>query len=257
LHDLDYNETMLILLLFFSLSAFSEDTESEKYCFANVAQRIQAKQKISAILVPSDVVTDDENCLVIQMRPHRRELIQRFVLASYPSSRISFSSADVRRDPCRLKVEKEKSQNENNSTIQLSNTPSINHTHSTAVGNETIEIETIKDFELSVDQSEIKGTCRYITPNRYEISLSVLKKAKPLIPTELPPGTIVVVNHPLPDQDTSTLHTQIQLSRGERINIGNVIKQLNNKDSDVNINPSLKLEENDKKAAEKVFLSIQ
>lgn len=217
-----------------------------------------AHKKISAILVPSDVVTIDENCLVIQMRPHRRELIQKYVLSSIPGATVSFSSEDLRREPCKLKVEKIKKKTAETTDLGLNNQiPSVSRTETLGTENETMDIQTLKDFELSVDQGQIKGTCRYINQNRYEISLEVRKNPKPIVPVNLPPGTIVVLNQPPPDQQTSVLQTQIQLSRGERIDLGGMIKNTTGKRHNVDINPSLNIETSDQDSTEKVFLSLQ
>lgn len=236
----------------------ADDMSSEKYCFAGPGQSQSAKQKLTAIQVPSDTVTLDDNCLVVQMRPHRRELIQRFILTSFPSASVSFSSEDLRREPCLLKVEKIKSKIGSDQNIGLDqNGITLNKQDVTGGGSETMQIQTLKDFELSVDQDEIKGTCRYLNSNRYEISLTVRKNPKPLVPVNLPPGTIVVVNQPPPDQETMVLQTQVQLSRGEKINIGEVVKNLKYETKNVDVKPDLKHESVDQKASETVFLSLQ
>lgn len=247
---------MLIMLLLFSSLSFAEDMSSEKYCFST--SPVIAQKKFSGIQVPSDVVTIDENCLMIQMRPHRRELIQKFMLSSLPGAYVAFSSEDVRREPCKLKVEKIKEKISDGVDVGLNQqTGSISQTSSTGSASETMEIQTLKDFELTVDQDQVKGTCRYINKDRYEIALEVRKNLKPIVPVALPPGSIVVLNQAPPDQETGLLQTQIQLSRGEKIELSSVIKKANFKDQNADIKPDFKLETTDQKAAEKVFLSLQ
>lgn len=247
---------MLIMLLLFSNLSFAEDMSSEKYCFST--SPVIAQKKFSAIQVPSDVVTVDENCLVIQMRPHRRELIQRYMLSSIPGARVAFSSEDIQREPCKLKVEKIKTKKSESFDIGLNQqSGSISQTDTSANANETMDIQTLKDFELTVDQDQVKGTCRYINQNRYEIALEVRKNIKPVVPVALPPGTIVVMNQPPPDQETGVIQTQIQLSRGERIELGGVIKKANGKDRNVDIKPEFNIETSDQNSTEKVFLSLQ
>ncbi len=253
---MDYNKSMLIMLLLFSSLVFAEDMASEKYCFPSSPQ--VAQKKFAAIQVPSDVVTIDENCLVIQMRPHRRELIQRYMLSSIPGTSIAFSSEEVRREPCKLKVEKIRKKNSESVNVGYSNQlPTISEANPNGSQTETMEIQTQKDFELTVDQSQIKGSCRFINQNRYEIAIEVRKNLKPIVPVALPPGSIVVVNQLPPDQETSALQTQLQLSRGERVDLGGVIRNLEGKKRDVNINPSLNIETSDQDSSEKVFLSLQ
>jgi len=244
---------MWIMLLLFSLQASASDPASEKYCFGSPHESAIAREKFKAIQVPSDQLTMDGRCFTIQMSEHRHELIQRFMRSSFPGVSISFSSEDVRRDPCELKVEKEKNKEQNGTEISLNG---LNQSTSTMNGSDVLKIQTLKDFQLTVDQDEIKGRCRFINPNRYEISLEVRKNPKPLVPTTLPPGTIVVVNNPPPDQETSTLSTTIQLNRGERIEIGSIVKDLRNKGHDVSISPELKVESSSQNGSEKVFLSV-
>lgn len=245
------------MLLLFSFLSFAEEMSSEKYCFSSELQALTAKQKFRAIQVGSDMVTPDENCLIIQMKPHRREMIQRFLLSSLPGTRVAFSSADIRREPCLLKVEKEKKSNSHNLNVGYEKYPVLNKQEQKSFGTEIMQIQTLKDFELAVDQDQIKGSCRYLNANRYEITIEVRKNPKPITPVELPPGTIVVVNQPPPDQETMSLQTQMQLSRGERVELASIVKQLKDKEKKVEINPSLQYNAGDKNSSEKVFLSIQ
>ena len=245
---------MVILLVLFASLLHAEDFSSEKYCFSTPTSL--ARQKFSAIQVPSDTVTEDGNCLIIQMRQHRRELDQKYMLSAIPGSSVAFSSAEVKTEICRLKVEKEKNKTTDNTQLNIDGTPSAVTTSTTNVGTEVTQIETISNFELTLDQDQVKGVCRLVTPNRYEITLEVRKNLKPIVPVELPPGTIVVLNHPPVDQETSVLQTQVQLSRGERIEIGSIVKKAKNKDNKVDIKPVLNIETSGQYSSEKVFLSI-
>jgi hypothetical protein len=249
---------MLITLLLFSFLAHADEMSSEKYCFSSINQSLIAKQKLTVIQVSSDVVTSDENCLVVQMQPHRRELIQRYLLSSFRGTSVVYSSEDVRPEPCKLKVEKIKNKTTDGANIGLN--PSgikMNQTDSQISVTETMQIQTIKDFEFSFDHNEIKGTCRYLNSNRYEISLTVRKNPKPIIAANLPPGSIIVLNRPPQDQETMILQTQLQLSRGERIDIGGVVKNLENNNQNVDLRPELKIETMNNNSNETVFLSLQ
>lgn len=252
-----YNFIMWILLLFFTSTAFSLDMSSEKYCFSSNRQAQIAQHKVSMIQLPSDVIRIDGQCLVVQMESHRRELIQRYILMTFPEAVIAFSSEDVRREPCRLKVEKEKIKSADELNAGLNYSSGISTTASNSVSKETMEIVTLKEFELTVDQDQIKGACRYINPNRYEVTIEVRKNPRPLVPQALPPGSIVVVQGTPPDQEASLLSTQIQLSRGDRVNIGEVVKNLKDKSASVDVRPEVKIETHHQSSTEIVFLSLQ
>lgn len=229
---------------------------SEKYCFSSPAESLLAQNKIKAILVPSDSATPDGQCMVIQMRPHRRELIQRFIKNELPETRITFSSVDILREPCKLQVEKEKLSHLDKLNVTMSNS-SLSQQNTTGSGTEKMHIQTLKDFELAVNQNQIKGSCRFLNSDRYEITIEVRKNPKPIVPVGLPSGTIVVLNQPPPDQETMVLQTQLQLSRGQRIELGGVVKELKNKDTQVDIKPSLNIETQNHNNSERVYLSLQ
>lgn len=248
---------MLILPLLFSLIAVAEENSSERYCFSNQNEALVAQSKFKAGLqVPSDSVNLEENCLMIQMRPHRRELVQRYFLSTFPSTQITFSSAEVKRDPCLLKIEKVRKDSNSGTNIDISQNSSIMHSQKKQTAGETFQVQTLKEFELSVDQNEIKGECRYINPNRYEITLEVAKKPKPLIPTDLPPGTIVTISEMPQDQKTSVLKTTLQLNRGEKIDVGSVISKLDDESNSADISPKLENETSSQILQERVFLSL-
>lgn len=249
---------MLIMLLIFSRLTFAqEDMSAERYCFATEAEAQSIESKFNGIKVPSDNVARDQKCMTVQMRPHRRELIQRFVLSVAPHAKVEFSSEESRKDPCQIKVEKEKSKVMKAVTYNLDGRPIVSADDQTSASTDTMYIQTLKEFNLTVDQDEVNGQCRYITQNKYEITLEVRKNLKPIFPGTLPPGTILVGVQPPPNQETMVLKTQLQLNRGDRVEIGSVIKDLKNKDRKVDINPTLKVENTDGAATELVYLSLQ
>ena len=247
-----------MLLLFPLFVAATDEMASEKYCFPSGPGASLARKKFTAIQVPSDVVTLDGNCLVIQMRPHRRELIQKYILSSVNGGAVTFSSAAIRREPCKLKVEKIKDMNKKILSGGIENQQVFaNQTETIEAGTDVMQIDTLNEFQLSVDQNEIRGNCKYITSNRYEIALEVRKNPKPIVPANLPDGSVVVVKAPLPDQNTMLLKTQLQLSRGERIEVGDLIQKLTERNHSINVKPSLNIENRQQRASEKVFLSLQ
>lgn len=248
---------MLICLLLFTSLVFAEDFSSERYCLSGPQEAMVAEKKFNAIKVPSDLVTRDEACLVIQMYPHRRELIQRYILSVYPSAQVAFSSLESKRDPCKLKVEKEKIEEANDKQIHIGETPSLGSQTRKSSGKETFLIQTQKEFELTVDQDQIKGECRSITPTRYEISLEIKKNPKPIYPELLPQNSVIVLNAPPPDQKTSALKTTLQLNQGERIELSSIIKKLKNDFHVVDAKPEGQIEAASQISAEKIFLSFE
>ena len=117
-------------------------------------------------------------------------------------------------------------------------------------------IETLREFELRIDQESIQGICQYIKPERYEITLKLKRALKPLV-NNAPSSSISTVTTPPVDQETFELVTTLQLQRGEKMNIGEVIQKTKNKNRDLNLNPSLKAKSEDYELKEAAYLSIQ
>lgn len=248
---------MFIILLITLSAAFAEDYSVEKYCFSSSQRSSGVLKKIGPILLPTDSVTTDENCLVIKMQSHRRELIQRFVSSIEPEVKIQFSSDDIRREPCLLTLEKIKEKNQKLVQVNVGEIRSADASDSVSVEKETVHIQTLKNFEFSINQDQVKGSCRYINSNRYEISLEVIRKPKQIIPEELPPGSVVFINNSPQNERTMGLQTQIQLNRDQKIELGGIIKDLENKKGKVDLSPSANAHLNQESGSERVYLSLQ
>jgi hypothetical protein len=246
---------MVIALLLFSSLLFAEDLSFERYCFSSALEAQKGKARFSEIQVPSDELVFSENCLSIKMRPHRRELIQRF-LVSQTGARVDFTSEESRREPCRLKVETEKRITGSGTSGGLNQKGIFaQKNQSTQTATEVAQIQTLDEFELTVNQDQVKGVCRIISPERYEISLEVNKTPK-LSPAVLPDGKIVYIQRP-DDQETASLKTSVQLVKGSRIEIGALVKNLRDDSKTGMVKPDLKIETLDQQSAERVYLSLE
>lgn len=253
---------MLYWLLLYSLFAFSQDQSVEEYCFTTPSKMKETQAKLKFILVPSDQIQSSENCFTIISSAHRRELIQGYVRRLDPQVQISFSSAEIKRDPCQIKVEKirEKIQESANTSVQPNDGiikigASVGQSESS--GADVTKIQTIKEFELTVNQDVVKGECKSITPNRYEIKIEVNREPVPLVP-QASPGTIVIVpnSQAIKEQETSRLSTTLQLNKGERIEIGSVVKRLKDDGRKIEGMDGASVKNSQGQQIERVFLSI-
>lgn len=253
---------MIIWLVLITLSAFSQDQAIEEYCFSTPSRMKEVQRRLRFILVPIDQVQENNNCFTVNTAPHRRELIQSYVHKLEPSVQISYSSAAIRRDPCRIKVEKVRTLNQQTAGIDVAfENAGIDLNASSAVtsgaGSDVTTIQTIRDFELTVNQDVVKGECRAINPNRYEISLEVRKDARPLVPPVAAGTVLVVTEAQIPkDQETSRLQTSLQLNRGERMEIGSVVKNLKNGSGQVEIGQGAQAHNRQNTQSEKIFISL-
>ena len=246
---------MILWLLVFLDISLANDQVIERYCYPSPEAFARSHRVLKTISVPSDRVETSGNCLVVSMYPHRRELIQNYLRTIDSQVSIAFSSEDIKTDPCHLKVEKIFQSNLSQTTRQLGNNTTLSTSSTVSNSNEIMTITTRKAFELTVNQDVIKGECRQLQKDRYEITIEVRKDPKPVAPG-LPPGTTVVLATPPADQKTYQLKTQIQLHRGNRIELGTIIRDLRSKNHELNTGPLIKGENQNTEGQEKVFLSI-
>jgi hypothetical protein len=243
---------MILWLLLYTLLAHSQsDPAIEEYCFSSIEKMKLVSTRLKFILVPADKTQEDRNCFTVSTPTHRRELIQNYVRRLDPAVQIGFSSAEIRRDPCNIKVEKFKTVTKQSTVGSISTgfIPSAGTEQTNGQSSDITSIQTLKEFELTVNQDVVKGECRAINPTRYEISIEVRKDA--------PPTPVAFPGSEMPKQeDTSRLQTTLQLNVGERIEIGSVVKNLKSGGATVNINSGAALEKSDNTQNEKVFLSI-
>ena len=255
---------MILWLVLYVFSGFpqSHDLTIQEYCFIHETKMNQVIDQLKFILVPSDSIQKNQACASIKCSPHRRELIQNYVKRLDPSVQISFSSVEIKRDPCKLKVEKTRTLTKEALDASVGgdlSAPKIELTATQDSGerSDVMKIQTLKEFELSVNQDVIKGECRALSPTRYEIKIEVRRDALPLTPP-LPSGTIIQVPESSINrvQQTSKLQTTLQLSVGEKIEVGAVVKNLENKAKEIEIPSGAELETVKNQDTEKVFLSL-
>lgn len=242
--------------LLFALVSFAQDSESERYCFKSSSQREKIHREVKAILLPVDQLTVSENCLVINMKPHRRELIQNYIRSLDPQVAITFSSAEIKRDPCLIKVEKARTKHAQSrigsATIEG---VAISQSQTESKDQDTMQIQTLKDFELQSNQDVIKGECRFISADRLEITLNVRKDPKPQLPA-VPAGTIINLPTQPPAQETASLTTTLQLTRGTKIEIGKVVRELRAKNHEQSIPAKGDYDDRSNSTHEEIYLSV-
>ena len=250
---------MLFLPILFLSLAFAADDELavETYCFSSELVRARVEKKMANMFVPSDKVEAEKNCMTIQMRPHRRELLQNYTRSIDPDMNVTFSSAEVRRPPCLLQVEKIRSLKNKITSMGISQLPEASESQTNETSKDVMQIQTLDKFSMTVSQDAIEGNCRFINKDLYEITISARRDPKPLPPPNLMVNGMVVVQTPPPDQKTISVSTNLQLTRGSKVEVGSIVRDLQKKDRDVNIKPEAQLENVEQQEDEKVFLSFQ
>jgi hypothetical protein len=254
---MNYNISMLLWPLLITL-VHASDLSVERFCFPSERRAQQVADQVKILLLPADRLQVEAACFSVQTPEHRRELVQSYIRNIEPQVKLSFSSAENQREPCRLRVEKEKKLNQTNQQIGLGPGSSKAAVVSNEkVGREVFQIQTQREFALQVDQDQLLGQCRYINASTYQIDLEVRKVAPPITPP-LPAGSVVVISMPAgpPVHETMLLRTSLQLQQGERIELGAIIRDLARQHRKLSAASGLEQEQQSGSSSDKVFLLI-
>ena len=250
---------MLLWLLLYAQVLLAQDQSVEEYCFSSIPKMKEVSARLKFILVSVDKTQEDKNCFTVSTPSHRRELIQQYVKRLEPSVNVGFSTAEIKTEPCRIKVEKIRLNSKQgiNAGLSLEKPISLQVEQTIESAKDITTIQTLKEFELIVNQDVVKGECRFINSIRYEISLEIRRDPLPLTPP-VPAGMIVPLSETqkIKTQETSKLQTTIQLNAGETIEIGSVVKNLKDQTSKIDVNSGATAEQMNVTQNEKVLLSI-
>jgi hypothetical protein len=252
---------ILIFLLFITSHSYAQNIVVETYCFSSEAQSVKAQQSSKYLMLPADRIEPKGECFSLFTTESRRELIQKYLLSSYPQMTVSYSSMErSASEMCNLRVEKIKNQNtfRTKAQIQALGMASVGETTSNSKEVSQMKAMSGAPFELQVDQQKIEGKCRYITATKYEIEFSMQFIPRPLIPP-VPEGTVVIIQNPPTSevQQGTSLSTTVQLSQGEKIEIGSIAKNLAEKGHSASLIPKLSYEKTEGSSQEKIYLLME
>lgn len=251
---------LIIPLLFITFQSQAQNIVVETYCFSSLPDSTKAQKSAQYLMLPSDRTEPKGECFSLFTTEARRELIQKYLHNSYPQMTVSYSSAEKSaQDLCSMKVEKIKTQNVFRTKAQIMALGGASTGQTTSESKEVSQIKALSgaSFVLQVDQQKIEGKCRYINSTKYEIEFSMEFIPHPILPPA-PEGTIVIVQNPPPAeiQQGTSLKTTVQLSQGEKLEIGNIVKDLEQKAHEASLIPKLSYEKNEGQSQEKIFLQI-
>lgn len=213
------------------------------------------------MMLSSDRMESKGSCFSLFTNDTRRVLIQKYFMNSYPQMRIDYSSLEASSNElCELVVEKVKTENKENISFQSGKSPQGKIQQYSRNAKERSELKALPNapFELTVDEQQLTGKCRYINPSRYEITFSMKFIPKPIIPAA-PPGTEGIINNPPPieNQTGTSLTTTVQLNKGERVELGSITRNLKDQGQKISLVPKMKIEKGNEDSEEKIYLMIK
>ncbi len=228
----------MLIFLFISLALASQQVE--KFCFPSTSEATKAQGQIEFILIKNqDKTLLEENCLTVAVGSERVELVQRWVISHYPTAKLSFSSSTPSTEECKLKFKKL-------SRSQL-NTQSAGVSQQRVNVQAGVQIDEAQDIRmirtlsgkksvLELDGFRLTFTCTYHSSQSYTLELRGETIPLPARTTTTITAYGATQTTEVPAQNLQTIETSLSLRKNEEINLGQMFKDLNSKNKDINLN---------------------
>ncbi|MBY0515619.1 MAG: hypothetical protein K2P81_01835 [Bacteriovoracaceae bacterium] len=235
----------MILMLSMYLSLFNAHAAPslERLCFNSSSEAQRAIPILNVILIKGqDAIDPEGKCLNVSVDSSRIEVFQRWVKTRLPEAYYHFSAASAPVEMCDIVVTKQSQKNQQDQNINV-NTKGfgavITEGNNSGKEESFIKVSSGKSAELRVDQDDLTLTCVKKNNSRYLITVAL--RFIPPTPPQAPPGSIIVMQAPPPDQSGTSISTEIEVSVGQDVNIGQVVKDLKSKQTQVNLPESAEL----------------
>lgn len=236
------------MLIFFFSTMLWASQQIEKFCLASTEEAFKAQKQIEFILIKNqDKTLLEDKCLTLAVADARVELVKRWMRAHYPHVQLSFSSSEPSQNECRLKFKKLKKAQLANQGVEISQ-QRVNIQSGSQL-EEAQDIRLIRTLEgkksvLELDRFRLTFTCRYHNSSSYTLELR--GESIPLPPrittTQTPFGVTTTQQNEA--ESLEALETTLSLRKNEEINIGQIFKNLDSKNKDLNLNnPNLNSQE--------------
>lgn len=216
---------MAIKLLFLSIIVLiTNSSYSNTYCFERGTSLSAVKSHLSIVLTANDRVISRGNsqCLDIEVSDSRSDLVLKWLKKKYrvvmPSASFNNLARNVVTRNCRLQIEKITRGKSNETQASIGKRNNITNTTSSSQGVSRSSMLLGEGYSgtLSINSSLTFITCRNAAPGSYSIQVSL-------------------------NEQNSSLSTGLVVQKGQKINIGQVVENLNSKSKTLNLSSGVQV----------------
>lgn len=234
----------LFILSFFQVFFCQKSIALEGYCFPASTSLKAVKNYTSTVLTSNDKVYEraSRNCLEFEVSPGRQELIRKWIQQKYRIVRTysegegssSFVEASTVTQNCRLKIERISKGKTTKTNAAVGSRNSLNQQQINSQGTRTSNMLLGKGFNgsLRVGLETVFLTCLGASGSIYQVSVSL-------------------------DSPTSSLSTSIQVTPGAKVNIGQIVENLNEKRRTLGVSVGAQIEKTEGTTTHDYFLMAQ
>ena len=244
------------LFIFCFILSWSSHAFIQAYCFKKVTDVNSVKSHLSSLLAPKDKVNVVSNCLHVTTEPIRINLYRKIISMKYKvisdyqinddgTVTQSFPSSS---EMCRIETLKIIHSKDKRNDVQVGRQNKLSQTD--GKGEEVIKGSMMLTVGLpsvlNVDQENIELTCSRLANNNYQLRF----RLSSTIQRDFQ-GRIIGKN------SSSSIDSTVNVTKGQKINVGSIVKDLKNKNKNVSINNGLKLSKTKGKKTIDYYLTIR
>jgi hypothetical protein len=190
-------------------------SDLNSFCFEGSVNLKSVQNSISFLLLPRDTVNlrEEDHCIDIVTSPDRGKLFEKFLSGRYNLVHSKPEAMDATTDQCELVLQTTVTKKIDGSTVKVGEKNVLNKSEKTEKSVSTMEMTLGQGIsgELEAGPEKFKVVCRYINPAKVNLQFSYNDKAK------------------------GGMTSEFTLSKGEWLNVGNVAKDLNEKNKTLGI----------------------
>lgn len=200
-----------MIAFLFSSSLYAQ-TDLQSFCFEENVSLKQVQQSVSFLLLPKDTVNlrEEDHCIDIVASADRGKLFEKFLAGRY---NLKQEKAPVEIEPCHLSLKTTVRQKSETDSVKVGEKNSVKKIEQMASNTSTMEFVFSQGIpgELEAGAEKLKVTCRFYGSEKGSLQFQFAEKNKGAIATEL------------------------MVRRGEWLNIGSIVKDLNDKNKTLGI----------------------
>lgn len=212
------------------------------FCFESNVSLSRVKSYLSPLLTSKDKVYKREsmNCLEISLSSGRRDLFETFLYRRYKPSRIYQTDGVVEKNQamgklphCRIEIEKIGNSNSTNDELSVGSKNRLKRTQKRGqrTSKSSLLLTSGVKGTLQVNDQSVYVTC-HVFGSQYRIELAL-------------------------SSDSSSLSTFVNTSKGNRVNIGEMVDDLNNRSKNLDINKGASFTKEKGKSTSTYYLTIR
>jgi hypothetical protein len=207
---------LVIFLSIFSIAMAQTTDDIKTFCFGKEVHLSEVKQSLNLLLIPKDnvLLRADDNCIDIATSVNRGNLFEKYLSKRYDLIKEVRTKREIdKREECRLNLKTTEKSKIEKSQLKIGEKNLINLNESLKSVSNTMEIllGPSQQGELSVGEVALKVICQLIGNDSAQLQFSFTSRNQALVKSE------------------------VQLKKGEWLNIASVLNELNEKNQNLGI----------------------